>query len=79
MLLHGGSSNQTARMIAVMEHASGLDFSKTYTYASGEGSASIRLWFFPGLLKVMGRFGDLGGTVKGNRYEATYSADSSYQ
>ncbi|QMV43362.1 hypothetical protein [Cohnella cholangitidis] len=79
MLLHGGSANQMARMIALMEHASDLDFSKTYTYASGEGSASIRLWFFPGLLKVMGRFGDLGGTVKGNRYEATYNADSSYQ
>ncbi|WP_239614772.1 hypothetical protein [Cohnella mopanensis] len=79
MLVHGGSANQTSRTIAVVEHASGLDFRKAYTYASGEGSASIRLWFFPGLLKVMGRMGNLGGTVKGNRYEATYSADSSYQ
>jgi hypothetical protein len=78
-LSHGGSANQMARTIAVMEHASGLSFSGAYTYASGEGSASVRLWFFPGLLKVMGRYGNLGGTVKGSRYEATYTADSSYQ
>ncbi len=79
MLAHGGSANHLARMIAVMEHASGLSFNGAYTYASGEGNASVRMWFFPGLLKVMGRFGDLGGTVKGNRYEATYTAESSYQ
>ncbi|WP_256760702.1 hypothetical protein [Cohnella sp. WQ 127256] len=79
MLLHGGSRSHSARTIAVIEHASGLDFRGAYTYASGEGSASIRLWFFPGLLKVMNRFGNLGGTVKGNRYEATSIADSSYQ
>ncbi|TVX98222.1 hypothetical protein [Cohnella terricola] len=79
LLIHGGTGSQMSRTIAVMEHASGLDFSGAYTYASGEGTASVRLWFFPGLLKIMGRFGNLGGTVKGNRYEATYVADSSYQ
>jgi hypothetical protein len=79
LLAHGGSANQTARMIAVMEHASGVSFIGAYTYASSEGKASLKLWFFPGLLKVMGRYGDLGGTVKGNRYEAVYVADSSYQ
>ncbi|MCD9024028.1 hypothetical protein [Cohnella silvisoli] len=79
MLTHGGSANHLARMIAVMEHASGLSFRGAYTYASGEGTASVKLWFFPGLLKVMERYGNLGGTVKGNRYEATYTADSSYQ
>ncbi|TFE28200.1 hypothetical protein [Cohnella luojiensis] len=79
LLGHGGSGNQMARTISVMEHASGLDFRRTYTYASGEGSASVRLWFFPGVLKAMGRLGDLGGTIKGNRYEATYTADISYQ
>jgi hypothetical protein len=79
LLAHGGFANQTARMIAIIEHASGVSFSGAYTYASGEGKASLKLWFFPGLLKVMGRYGDLGGTVKGNRYEAAYVADSSYQ
>jgi len=78
LLLHGGGSNPTARAIAVMEHASGLDFRGAYTYASGEGTASVRLWFFPGLLKALARVGDLGGSIKGNRYEATYTADHSY-
>jgi len=78
LLLHGGGANPTARAIAVMEHASGLDFRGAYTYASGEGTASVRLWFFPGLLKALARVGDLGGSIKGNRYEATYTADHSY-
>ncbi len=78
LLLHGGGSNPTARAIAVMEHDSGLDFRGAYTYASGEGTASVRLWFFPGLLKALARVGDLGGSIKGNRYEATYTADHSY-
>jgi hypothetical protein len=79
LLLHGGSATHVARTIAVMEHASGLSFRGAYTYASAEGTASVKLWFFPGLLKVLGRYGNLGGSVKGNRYEATYTADSSYQ
>jgi len=78
LLLHGGNGNTMSRSIAVMEHATGLDFRGAYTYTSGEGTASVKVWFFPGLLKVMERTGDLGGTIKGNRYEATYAADHSY-
>ncbi|MDB4866172.1 MAG: hypothetical protein JWR03_505 [Cohnella sp.] len=79
MLIHGGSAGHLARSIAVMEQATGVSLTEAYTYVSAEGTASLRLWFFPGLLKVMGRVGQLGGTVKGNRYEASYTADSSYQ
>ncbi|MBW5447080.1 hypothetical protein GE107_13505 [Cohnella sp. CFH 77786] len=78
-LLHGDSPNGLSRSIAVMEYRTGLDFSQAYTYVSAEGTASLRLWFFPGLMKAIGRTGRLGGTVKGNRYEAAYTADSSYQ
>ncbi|MFC4304857.1 hypothetical protein [Cohnella boryungensis] len=78
LLAQAGSGSHTARMIAVMEHASGLDFRSAYTYSSGEATASVRLWFFPGLLKTLNRIGDMGGTVKGNRYETTYAADYSY-
>ncbi|WEK55086.1 MAG: hypothetical protein P0Y55_03110 [Candidatus Cohnella colombiensis] len=78
LLLHGGGTGQMARMIAVMEIETGVSFDGAYTYVSGEATASIKLWFFPGLLKIFGGEGDLGGTIKGNRYEATYIADSSY-
>ncbi|RUS45395.1 hypothetical protein [Cohnella sp. AR92] len=79
LLLHGGSSKNWSRMTAVMEQESGLSFERLYTYMSGQGTASVSLWFFPGLVKVLGLSGQWGGTVNGNRYEATYQADDAYQ
>ena len=78
-LLRGGHPGQMSRFLAVMEHRTGLDMTRAYTYVSGEGIASLRLWFFPGLLKALGRTGHLGGTVEGNRYVAEFRADSAYQ
>jgi len=37
------------------------------------------LWFFPGLIKALGKTGRLGGEVAGNRYEAVFTADNAYQ
>ncbi len=79
LLLHGGSDNQTARMIAIIEYETGVSFQEAYTYASGEATASVKLWFFPGLTRLLGRNGSLGGSVRGDRYEATYRADMAYQ
>ncbi|WP_027087699.1 hypothetical protein [Cohnella panacarvi] len=79
LLLHGGSANQTARSIAIMELETGVSFQGAYTYASVEGTASVKLWFFPGLVRMLGRYGSLGGTVREGRYEAAYQADYAYQ
>lgn len=79
MLLHGSSASAISRCIAVFESASGLDATQTYTYARAEGTATLKLWFFPGLLQLLHRAGGLGGTLKGNRYEATYAAEMGYQ
>lgn len=79
LLLHGGSGNQMARMIAIMELETGISFQEAYTYASGEGTASVKLWFFPGLVRLLGGYGNLGGTVRDGRYEAVYQADYAYQ
>ncbi len=79
LLLHGGSGNQMARMIAIMELETGISFQEAYTYASGEGTASVKLWFFPGLVRMLGGYGSLGGAVRDGRYEAIYQADYSYQ
>lgn len=79
LLLHGGSDNQTARMIAIMEQETGVSFQEAYTYASVEGTGSVKLWFFPGLVRMLGRYGSLGGTVRDGRYEAVYQADYAYQ
>lgn len=78
LMLHGGSANQTARMIAVMEYRTGVSFQGAYTYASGEGTGSIPLLFMPGVTKLIGNTASGGGQVIGKRYEASYTADMSY-
>ena len=79
LLLHGGSSDTLARTAALVERNTGVSLEQAYTYASGEGTASLKLWFFPGVMKALGRSGVLGGQVMGNRYVATYAADLAYQ
>lgn len=79
LLAHAGGDRAMSRMTAVMERRSGVSFEGAYTYVSGEAALSVRLWFYPGLAKLLGRAGTLGGTVTGNRYEATFVADSAYQ
>ncbi|WP_027093195.1 hypothetical protein [Cohnella thermotolerans] len=79
LLLHGDSSARIARSIAVMEAETGLSFQRTYTYVSGEGTASLGLWFFPGLTKVLGQAGNWGGVVRDGRYEVTCKAEDAYQ
>jgi hypothetical protein len=78
-LLHGRSADTVARCIAVVESDMKLDLTRAYTYVRAEGTASLKLWFFPGLLKLLNRSEQWGGIVKGNRYEATYTADFAYQ
>jgi len=78
LLLQGESAGAAARTIAVIERNTGIDFREAFTYASGESAASIRLWFLPGVMRVLGKTGSLAGTVKGGRYEAVFAADDSY-
>ena len=79
MLMHGGTAGAMSRCIAVFESDTGLDATQAYTYGRAEATASMKLWFFPRLLKLLQRTGNLGGSVKGNRYEATYTAEMGYQ
>ncbi|SFB28480.1 hypothetical protein SAMN05216312_105235 [Cohnella sp. OV330] len=79
LLLHGSSEGQTARRIALIEDALDVDLQEAYTYAGSRGVASVRLWFLPGAAKLAGKSVSWQGTVKGNRYETAFSADSAYQ
>lgn len=78
LVLHGESASRTARSIAVIEAATGISFEGAYTYVSGEATASLGLWFFPGIAKLLGQAGSWGGVVKGGRYEVVYQAEDSY-
>ncbi|MBW7453897.1 hypothetical protein [Paenibacillus sepulcri] len=79
LLVHGSSDKRTARTIAVIEQNTGITLSGTSTGVSGELTASVNLWFLPGLLKSFTASGILNGKVKGSRYEATKTIGWSYQ
>lgn len=79
LLINGtGSAGRTARMIAVIEQNSGTVLAAVPTGVTGEARLSMELWFIPGLMSVLGRFGLLDGKVVGNRYETTHTIGWSY-
>jgi len=65
LLLHGDSAATLARVIALIELNTGIAADQAYTYVSGEGSASLGLWFFPRHREHAGRVGRLGRTGGG--------------
>ncbi|MFD0717387.1 hypothetical protein [Paenibacillus sp. GCM10027626] len=79
LLLHGsGGSQRISRIIAVIEHNTGMNLTAVETGLSAEVTASIKLWFVPGLIRAAAGFGLLSGKVTGNRYEATRTIGLSY-
>jgi hypothetical protein len=79
LLLHGSDERRTSRIIAVIEQNTGMKLSRTSTGLSAELTASVNLWFLPGLIKSFTNFGILNGKVKGGRYETTKSIGWSYE
>jgi hypothetical protein len=79
MLMHSGNeAARLARMIVVIEQNSGTMLSAVPSAVTGEARVSAELWFVPGLMRVIGRFGLLDGKVVGNRYETTQTIGWSY-
>ncbi|NIK76299.1 hypothetical protein FHS15_001406 [Paenibacillus castaneae] len=79
MLMHSADEKERlARMIAVIEQNSEATLSAVPSGVTGEVQVSAELWFVPGLMKVLGRFGLLEGKVVGNRYETTQTIGLSY-
>ncbi|KRE48778.1 hypothetical protein [Paenibacillus sp. Soil522] len=79
ILMHGaGHETRLARMIAVIEQNSGTMLSAVPSGVTGEASVSVELWFIPGLMRTLGRFGLLDGKVVGNRYETKQTIGWSY-
>lgn len=79
ILMHGAENGASlARMIAVIEQNSGTTLSAVPSGVTGEGKVSAQLWFVPGMMQVLGKFGLLEGKVVGNRYETTQTIGWSY-
>lgn len=79
MLLHSRDERKrTARMIAVIEQNTGLILSLVPVGVTGEANISMKLWFLPGIMSILGRFDLLQGKVVGNRYETSHTVGWSY-
>ncbi|MBW7476551.1 hypothetical protein K0T92_17680 [Paenibacillus oenotherae] len=78
LLLHGSSEKRISRMMAVIEQNTGMALTHTSTGLTGELTASVNLWFLPGLMKSLTNSGLLNGRVKGSRYETTKTMGWSY-
>ena len=79
LILHGsGGQARKARIIAVIEHNTGMDLSNIATGLSGEMTSSVNLWFLPGLMRSFTATGILSGKVKDGRYEKTQTIGASY-
>ncbi|PZD94947.1 hypothetical protein DNH61_14990 [Paenibacillus sambharensis] len=78
LLIHGSEADKLSRMSAVIEHNTGYRLHEIPAAVSGEVKASVRLWFLPGVMRMVGYVSPLQGKVVGNRYETTKTAAWSY-
>lgn len=78
MLLHGTGEGQLSRMLALIRLNTGINTLEKYTYASSEIRMGLRLWFLPGVVKLLDYTAGLPGDVEDKVYYRTVKADFSY-
>lgn len=64
--------------MALIEHNTGADLTKLPTYINGEASTSVKLWFLPGVTKMLGQTGAITGRVENGRYFIDKEINYSY-
>ncbi|GIP37297.1 hypothetical protein J31TS4_05770 [Paenibacillus sp. J31TS4] len=74
MLLHGREAGMTARMQALIELNTEVPLTDRLTYLQSTATASIRLWFLPGLFRLAGE----EGQVRQGRWHITKTEVTSY-
>jgi hypothetical protein len=57
LLLHSRDKVLLSRMQALIQLNTGKDLLQSTTYVSGTGGTSIKLWFMPGFIKILGASG----------------------
>ncbi|MWV44404.1 hypothetical protein GRF59_12260 [Paenibacillus sp. HJL G12] len=78
LLIHSNNQKKMSRMLALIRFNTGINPAERPTYASGEVKVGMRLWFLPGVMKMIGYAGGSPDEVEGNRYYAVKQADYSY-
>ncbi len=78
MMVHGGGEVQLSRMLALIRLNTGINPAEKSTYASANIRIGMRLWFLPGVIKLLDCSVGLSGDVEGNIYYRAVKADFSY-
>lgn len=78
MVLHGGGEVQLSRVLALIRLNTGINPAERRTYASANIRIGMRLWFLPGVIKLLDYSAGLSGDVEGNIYYRAVKADFSY-
>ncbi|KAA9004921.1 hypothetical protein F4V43_09885 [Paenibacillus spiritus] len=78
LFMHGSGEPQLARMLALIRYHTGVNPQESCTYASATVRFGIRLWFLPGIAKLIQYTGAMPGeTENGIRFRSV-RADFSY-
>lgn len=78
LLLHSNNQKKMSRMLALIRLNTGINPAERPTYASGEVTIAMRLWFLPGITSLLGAAVGDNGEVQGNQYVISRRADFSY-
>ncbi|NHN30711.1 hypothetical protein G9U52_12795 [Paenibacillus sp. S3N08] len=78
LLLHSRDEVLLSRMQALIQLNTGMDLLQSTTYVSGTGGTSIKLWFVPGLSKILGISGLYPCEVVGNRCQMVRTGVMAY-
>jgi hypothetical protein len=78
LFLHGKSEARLARMLAVIRMNTSIDLKQRNTYAICKMTASMPLWFMPGVISMLEWTGVIQGYVEGGRYAVVKQADFYY-
>jgi hypothetical protein len=78
LFIHSNNDKKMSRMLSLIRFNTGVNPAERATYASSEARIGIRLWFLPGVMKMVGYVSGSQDEVEGNRYYVTKKADFSY-
>ncbi|WP_088547780.1 acyl-CoA cholesterol acyltransferase [Paenibacillus aquistagni] len=78
MMMHGDKEDMLIRMLALIHYNTGIDPIKQGTYGEIHLEARMKLWFLPGMMKMLGQAGALEGEVKDGYYETSRVSAYSY-
>lgn len=78
LLLHPNQSGVLTRVQVLVDLNTGVDLTQATTYVEGTETTSVKLWFMPGLAKLLNQTLGAGGTVEEGRSLITKSAVYAY-